>query len=35
VLFMSVILFVVSASAAVLTAARDTYVRRGSGPDTD
>lgn len=35
VLFMSVILFVVSAATAVLTAARDTYVRRGSGPDTD
>jgi hypothetical protein len=35
VLFMSVIVFVVSASTAVLTAARDTYVRRGSGPDTD
>jgi hypothetical protein len=35
VLFLSVIVFVVSASTAVLTAARDTYVRRGSGPDTD
>ena len=35
VLFMSVIVFVVSASTAVLTAARDTYVKRGSGPDTD
>ena len=35
VLFMSVIVFVVSASTAVLTAARDTYIRRGSGPDTD
>ena len=34
-LFMSVIVFVVSASTAVLTAARDTYVRRGTGPDTD
>ena len=35
VLFTSVIVFVVSASTAVLTAARDTYVRRGSGPDSD
>ena len=35
VLFTSVIVFVVSASTAVLTAARDTYVRRGTGPDTD
>jgi hypothetical protein len=35
VLFTSVIVFIVSASTAVLTAARDTYVRRGSKPDTD
>jgi hypothetical protein len=35
VLFTSVIVFIVSASTAVLTAARDTYVRRGSNPNTD
>jgi hypothetical protein len=35
VLFTSVIVFCVSASAAILTAARDTYVKRGSGPDND
>ena len=35
VLLMSVIVFVVSASTAVLTAARDTYVKRGSGPNID
>jgi hypothetical protein len=35
VLFASVIVFVVSASTAVLTAARDTYAGRGSSPDTD
>jgi hypothetical protein len=35
VLFGSVIVFVVSASTAVLTSARDTYARRGSKPDTD
>jgi hypothetical protein len=35
VLFGSVIVFVVSASTAVLTAARDTYAGRGSSPDTD
>jgi hypothetical protein len=35
VLFISVIVFIVSASTAVLTAARDTYVRRDSNPDTD
>lgn len=31
VLLASVLIFVTSASAAVLTAARDTYARRGSG----
>jgi hypothetical protein len=35
VLFGSVIVFVLSASTAVLTAARDTYAGRGSNPDTD
>jgi hypothetical protein len=35
VLFTSVIVFIVSASTAVLTAARDTYVRRGSNTDSD